>query len=352
MTKKVYIFAALIALALSIPAGAQTRRAQTTPSRVAAMVAPAAAAGLLARLPASDAVLTVDVKRLLNEGLPRAYAGNASELARVNGEIDKFRERTGLDARQFERVALGVRYGTTPSGATTMETVAIALGTFNPGALVGAARLAAGGKYQEQKYGGKTVYVFNLADQVTSRVKLLGLFNVRVTELSVAQLDSNTLAIGKTSRVREAIDAASGRNRLSTEVAALATRSPNAIIGLGGNVPASATRGLDFLSPEFSRSIASIRQLYGSLGTTANGFEMLTTLRTETAGAAKTLSDTVEGLKQFAPLAIGQFVRGNPEKARLLRGLVGATRISAQGSEVQFSMALAQADLAALIEAF
>ncbi|HVG28487.1 MAG TPA: hypothetical protein VM864_02075 [Pyrinomonadaceae bacterium] len=345
MRKHLAVLSVLAALSLAPHAAAQTRRAQPTPAR---RNAPAAAAGLIAQLPASDAVMTVDVKRLFNEAMPRAYASNPAELARVNGEIDKFKERTGLDARQFAQLAFGVRYTQTPSGATTMDAVAIGRGTFNSASIVSAGRLASKGKYQETKYGGKSVHVFGFDE----RVKLLGLFNAHLTELAVSALDANTLAVGKPARVREAIDAAAGRGRVSAEIASLAAHSPEAIIGLGGTLPASATRNLDFLSAEFSRSVASIRQFYGSVGSSAEGFQMQTVFRTETAGAAKTLGDTVEGLKQFAPFAIGQMAKGNAEKARLLRSVVGATRVSAQGNELQISLALAETDLAALIQAF
>lgn len=343
MKKSFAIAASLVVLVASVSSLAQTRRSQTAR---AASVPPAAA--LVAQLPASDAVLAVDVKRLFNEGLPRAYANNAAELARVNGEIDKFREQTGLDARQFERIAFGAHYGGAPSGATTVEVVALARGAFNAGALVAAGRLASQGKYEEQKYAGKTIYVFSLDQQV----KLLGLFRAHLTRLAVAQLDANTLAIGKIERVRAAIDSAAGRGRLAPEIAALATRDDGAIIGLGGNVPAGAARGLDFLSPEFSRSIAAIRQFYGSVGTTAEGFRMMTTLRTTDAASAKTLGDNIEALKQFAPIAIGQVARGDAEKARLLRGVVTATRVAPQGDELQISLELAQGEFAALIQAF
>ncbi|MCA1817470.1 MAG: hypothetical protein LC746_13960 [Acidobacteria bacterium] len=344
MKRSLALIASLAVLAASASTFAQTRRGRA--ARPAASASPAAA--LVAQLPTSDAVLAVDVKRLFSEGLPRAYANNAAELARVNAEIDKFKEQTGLDARQFERVAFGARYGSAPSGATTVEVVALARGAFNAGALVAAGRLASQGKYEEQRYAGKTIYVFSLDQQV----KLLGLFKAHLTRLAVAQLDANTLAVGKIERVRAAVDAAGGRGRLAPEVAALATRDDGAIIGLGGNVPASATRGLDFLSPEFSRSIAAIRQFYGSVGTTAEGFRMMTTLRTTDAASAKTLGDNIEALKQFAPFAIGQVARGDAEKARLLRGVVTATRVAPQGEELQISLELAQSEFAALLQAF
>ncbi|MFL6227614.1 MAG: hypothetical protein ACJ741_02415 [Pyrinomonadaceae bacterium] len=339
MRKVFVIIPALFVLAACASVSAQTRRGR-------AATTSATPAGLVAQLPASDAVMAIEVKRLLNEGLPRAYANNAAELARVNTEIDKFKVKTGLDARQFERAALGVRYGSAPSGATTMETVAVARGAFDMSAIVSAARLASNGKVEEQKYGGKAIYTFRLDEQV----KLFGLFNASLTELSIAALDANTLAVGKTTRVREAIDAAAGRGRVSAEIAGLAARTPGALVGLGGKLPPGATDNLGFLSPEFTRSIASIREFYGSVGTSASGFQLLTVLLTGDAGAAKSLSQTVSGLKGFAPM-IGTFIR-QPERARLLRGVVENTRVSAQGNEVQISLDLAETDLAALIQAF
>ena len=59
------------ALALAGSAGAQTRRAGTN-ARAGAAPAQALPAGL-AQLPASDAVLTVDVRRLLTAAVPRMY---------------------------------------------------------------------------------------------------------------------------------------------------------------------------------------------------------------------------------------------------------------------------------------
>lgn len=289
--------------------------------------------------------MTVDVRRLLTEVLPRAYNNNPAELARINAEIDKFKTRTGLDARSFDRVAVGVSYAQTATGKTLVETVAIARGTFNAAALMAAARIASNDRLQEQKHAGKTIHVFNINDQV----KLLGLLNLRVTELAVSALDANTLAIGKLERVRAAIDAGAGRGRISPEIMSLVTRDANAVVAVGGNVPPSLTQNLNLGNRSISQSIASIRQFYSTLGTTERGFNMLTVLRTENAGAAQTLSTTIAGLKQLAPLFISQMP---VVRARPLQGVVDNTKIGAQGNDVQITLDLAQADLGALIEAF
>jgi hypothetical protein len=307
------------------------------------MPAVSAVASALAALPASDAVMAVDVQRLFKEALPRVYANEPAKLAEINADIEEFKTRTGLDPRSFERMAVGVHFADLPDGGVKLEPVAIARGRFNAAAMVAAGRIAAQGKYQEQQYKGKTIYVFNLGEQI----KFL---NLRWAELAVVVLDQNTLAFGRPGRVRAAVDVSSGTGvRVANDVVALAQQDPNAIIGLGGNMPAALTRQLDFLSPEISRSVASIRQFYGTVGAGTSGFEMLTVFRTGSAADAKNLSETVDGLKMLAPLGIA---RMRADKAKLVQQLVNNTKVTTQGNEVQIRLDLADANVATLVRVF
>lgn len=344
MRKSLAIFAAaFVALVLSAPVGAQPRTSQEAAQQASAE----RGARLLASLPASDGVVIVDAKRLMSEALPRAYGNNQAELARINSEIDKFKTRTGLDARQFEHIAVGASYGQTTGGATTMETVALVQGAFDSAAIITAARAASAVKPREEKHRGRSVYVFAVNDEV----KLLGLFNLHVTDLAVAALDANTVALGKLSRVRAALDAAvPGGTRVSPEIAGLALRKHNVIVGLSGNVPRDAFAGVPFPSEQLSRSVNSIRQLYGSVSAGEAGFQMESVLRTGTAAEARTLGDTITGLKMLAGGLIG--FRYQEPRAGLLRGVVTATRVAAAGNEVQITLDMKQDALAAIIEAF
>jgi hypothetical protein len=345
MRKYFYVLTLAFVAALSPLATASAQTARRGAAAASTTGAQIATTGVLASLPASDAVMVVDVRRLLSEGLPRAYNNNPAELARVNSEIDKFRTTTGLDARSFERFAVGVSYVRTPTGRTLVETVAVARGNFNAAALVAAARPAANNRVREEKHAGKTIYVFN----VDAPVKLLGLFNARLSDVAFTALDANTMAVGKLERVRASIDAHAGRGRVSPDITALATRDANALVGAGGNIPAWLTQNLDIGGGNLSQSIASVRQFYSTLGMTTGGFSLLTALRTENAGAAKTLSSTLTSLKSLAPFAIGQMPA---PRARPLQSLVENTRVGAEGNDVLITLQLAQVDLAALIEAF
>ena len=101
---------AVVAAALAQTAGAQNTRgaARTTAARPAQARTTAAAQTVAPLpLPASDALLTVDVRRLLTEVVPRALASDSARLAQVNADVEEFRTKTGINARDFDTASAG-----------------------------------------------------------------------------------------------------------------------------------------------------------------------------------------------------------------------------------------------------
>ena len=121
---------AFIALVLQIETQAQTRTRNTAPPT------------LMSSLPESDAVAQIKINQLLNEAMPRILAGNPAKLSEVNASIDRFKDRTGLDPRMFQQVALGVHFTYPSEGVTKVQTVALANGSFSAAAMVAAGRVA------------------------------------------------------------------------------------------------------------------------------------------------------------------------------------------------------------------
>jgi hypothetical protein len=232
---------------LQIDGNAQTR------TRTSTQQAP----NLLAMLPESDAVAQIRIRRLLNEVIPRLLAGNPTKLAQVNADIDQFKTRTGVDPRAFEQIAFSVRYGYPSEGVTKLQTVALAKGSFSPGAMVAAGRVAANGKYREEKYQGKTIYVYILDQEVS----FLGLFGFKVRQLAASPLDADTLAIGDPQSVRNVIDVGRGRKHANAELIALASRDADAIIGFGSNVSAALLNNLDIGNASIANDLSAVRQL-------------------------------------------------------------------------------------------
>lgn len=336
-------YVSLVTLAFAASALILTATAQTG-QRAAAQ----AGAGQVVALPESDGVMFVDMRRLLTEAMPRVFGSDATKLASVNADIEAFKQRTGIDPRSFDRLAVGVRF-TNPSADVTKidHIVAIASGSFNPGVLVAAGRIAAKGKFQEAKHAGKTVYIFNLSEQV----KMFGILKMRVGELAVSVLDANTLAVGEPSGVRAAIDASTGRGRISPELVALARRNPSAIVGFGANMPRSLVGQVEgFGSDEVARSVASIRQTYGSLGTTAGGgFDSLIVMRTGAAEEARSLAKVVEALKPLASFAAAQMTG---ERGQLAQKFAQGLKVQTEGNEVLLRLDFAQTDIATMLRVF
>lgn len=321
----------LVTLALTFNGRSQTRSPRTSP-----------AAEALSYLPASDAIMLVDVRRLLNETMPQILAGDKVKLAQANSEIDKFKSRTGIDPRSFDRVVLGVRYTYPTANTTKLETVAIAHGTFDAKALAAAARTAAGGKYREEKYRGATIMLITINDQM----KVLGLWNMRVNELAVCALDPKTLAIGNLSSVRAAIEAGK-KGRANGELIALASRDPKAVIGFGANLPRELMANLNVGNDTIAKDANSIRQAYGSIGTTDTDVSLSLVARTDNPESARNLSDTVTGLKQLGAILI---MRMAPPRRALAQGALDNLKITTRGNELEIRTQVAAANLASVIK--
>lgn len=332
VTRKFFNVAILLAaLSVSLTAYGQTRprnNAPTTPP-------------LLASLPESDAVAHVKVKQLLSEAMPRILAGNPVKLSEVNASIDRFKDRTGLDPRMFEQVALGTRYTYPAEGVVKLQTVALANGTFSAPAMMAAGRVASNGKYREEKYQDKTLYIFTLDENI----KLLGVFDFRIGELAAAPLDTNTLALGDPVAVRGAIDASRQRKRTNVELVALASRDPNAIIGFGSNMTEQLVGSLDIGNAPIAADLKTLRQVYGSVGTTAVDLELFLAARAVNAEAARSLSDTLEGLKQFGALLVGRL---SGAKGVLAKSALTNMKIATDANELQIRTNVAQAEVGPL----
>lgn len=333
MKNKFLVLAILISICASVSLIAQTSR-----GRAATQPAPS----LLDQLPASDAVATVKVKRVLDEVLPKLLAENPAKVAEVNEELARFKAQTGLDPRAFDQIALGLKYTYPSEGITKIRTVVLARGSYNAEALVAAGRLAANGKYSERNYQGKTIYVFNLERQI----KLLGMWNVNVRELAVSALDRNTLAIGDVQAVHSAIDAGNARVKPNAELIALANRDPNAILGFGGNISEALLANLRLSNDSFARELTAVRKVYGTLGMTASDLELMLAARTVDQYAARNLSNTVEGLKQLGGLFVGRL---SAAKGDLARAALDNLKITTQGNELQIKTAVAQSQVAPLM---
>ena len=293
-------------------------------------------------LPESDAVAQVKVKQLLSEAMPQILANNPAKLSEVNASIDRFKDKTGLDPRLFEQVALGIRYTYPAAGVTKLQTVALARGAFSANAMMAAGRVASNGKYREEKYHDKTLYIFTLEENI----KLMGVFDFRIGELAAAPMDANTLALGDPIAVRSAIDASRLRKRVNAELIALASRDPNAVIGFGSNMSEQLIDNLEIGNAPIAADLKTLRQVFGSVGTTASDLQLFLAARAVNAQAARSLGDTLEGLKLFGAALVGRL---SGAKGVLAKSALSNMKIAADANELQIRTSVAQAEVGPLL---
>lgn len=294
-------------------------------------------------LPASDALLAVDMDKLFKEVVPRALAGDTARLAQVNADVDAFKTRTGLDARAFERLVVGARIVRLESGALKLDNVtAVARGRVDP-ALGASIRAASKGAVSEQQYGGKTVYVTTVNDTI----KIFGLARVRLKELAVVALDAETIALGEPEDVRAAVDAQAGKRPRADMGLLVQPKGPNDIIAFGGSVPAGTLEGVETGLPGLDRAISSIQGFYGSVSSTNAGVQFMTTLRAATAADAKQLFDSLDALRQIAPGLVSMA----GEKGKFARNAINTLKITTKANEVQVRLEVPQSDLTTLLRA-
>lgn len=326
----------LIALAVS------PLRAQTTAS--------ATAADPLMMLPASDVVMVIDHSRIWNEAIPRFFGTNTAPLSKVMAETEKFKEKTGVDVRSISRIAIGVRFinpETIAKGVDKkdMAVVIIAQGDFDPGKLVAAMRRDAKERVREEQYGGQTVYWIEEPPKGKNP-------HPDIEKVAVAVLDASTIAIGDLVHVRATVDAKAGSGRLSPELVSLAQRDSSALVTMAGNVPpnlaasvtpkgpASGDAEMDKKFGKFFEALASIKQMYLSVGMTATDMEASLGARLSSTEQAQAVGDMLLGARQQYSVFI---------EDKMIRDLVANMQIKAEGDEVQLKAALPQTTIAMLL---
>lgn len=297
---------------------------------------------LMASLPESDAVAQIKMKQLINEAMPRILANNPARLAQANAAVEEFKTRTGLDPRMFDYLALGARFTYPGEGVTKVQTVALAKGSFSSAAMIAAGRVASNGKYREEKYQGKTLYIFTLDQDI----RVLGVFDFRIAELAAAPIDTETLALGDPAAVRAALDVGRTSRRANAELIALANRDPNAVIGFGSNLSEQLVRNVDIGNAPIAADLSKLRQVYGSVSTTEKDLELFLAARAINAEAAKSLGDTLEGLKAFGALLVGRL---SGARGVLAKSALTNLQIVTTANELQIRTAVPQADVGPLM---
>lgn len=304
---------------------------------------------LAALLPASDGVFALDVQRLLSESVPQILSGNQTMLAEINAKIDEIRDKTGLDARQFEQVAIGVTIKQATATGVDLEPVFLARGKYNANALIAVAKVASKGKYREEKLGNRTIYVFSGKDIVaqnkpnTKNAWIDRIINSLAKEIAVTSFDGNTLAFGSLARLRETFES---KTRVSNEMLSLVNRKPNAVVGFATNLPTGLSGFIDLDNDELGKTLDSIRQLSGAVDVSDGNTAISITAKTLKAEQAQNLHDTLTGLLPLGKVLLGS---AKGEDKKVYARMIDNARVTRNLTEVSLDLQVPQSDINILL---
>ena len=309
---------------------------------------------LVALLPASDIVAVADMRRLTTDALPQILASKPAMLAKINQDLDAFKAKTGIDVRQFERVAVGVKYDRAVAGKIDFAPVAVTRGNFNAAGLLGAAKIALSGKYREEKIGSRNLLVVSLKDVAAqmpqSKDPAKGdkmsqiIAKLTTGEVAFHAVDRHTLAFGDLKQVRAMIET-NAKTGANAELISLANRNPNAVLSFAGNIPPDLQSLMRFDNDEIGNILASLRQGFGSLDVSGGNANILFAARTETAEQAKNLKETLLGLQSLSGLLRARKSARN----EVLADIAESLKISQTANEIELRAFVPQTALDRLL---
>lgn len=345
MTKKIIV--ALIALAfilsVIIPALADDKAEKKAKQ----------ASQLVSILPASDGVVSVDVKRLVNEALPQILSGNQPKLNEILSKIEEVKNKTGIDLTRFEQVAVGVKSKQTSASKFEFEPIFLARGTYDTNGLIAVAKLASKGKYREEKVGNRAIYIFSIKEIIEENKpqndknimqKMLDKVFLGVgDEFALTSYNTNTLAFGSTARVKELLE---GKSRVNSDLLDLVFRNQTAVMSFGANMPKDASGFFDLDNEEIDKNINVIKQVFGAMNVNGNMTSFSLTAKTLKNQDAADLEVFIKGIAEVGKVLIGGS-KGADKKvyARMLEN----AKISRQTNEIMIDIQVPQSDLDVII---
>ncbi len=335
---------AVLILNLSGLALADTRRAKSKKRQSNALVA---------MLPASDGVVTFDVKRFFNDAMPQILSANQPMLAKIMDHLRMIESKGGIDLRKFEQVAAGVTMKNGSGNKLSADPVVIARGSISTDSLLAAAKKAADGKFREERIGDRNVIIFAAKDAAKKNVPAASgtvspdivnsVIDGMPNEIAMTALDSTTLVIGSPERVRQTIDRTTS---VSVDITSLLSNSETSVCTFAMRVPEKMAALVDLEKDELGKNINSIKYMSGSMDVTAVGASMALMARTAKPEQAKELFDMLQGLQM-----IGKSFLGGSKKTehKVIARMLDTAKVTSRGTDIVLNLSVAQADIDILV---
>ena len=246
---------------------------------------------LLASLPESDAVITVNVPQISSQ-LQTLLATKPQAAAEVQKQIERLFNETGIDLNQVDKAAVAL---TLSGGANRSEPVVLATGRFNETQVLERVRQSSRKPWSSENYNGQKVHTE-------------GATTGRNTPDAFSFLDQNTLVFGTPSSVRRTIDVRRGSVSNATQnpklMEAWAQTNAAAPIRFALTLPnsfkqqISGASGLEGILKPF----AAVNQVAGTVDLGSGNLEAKIALLTSTEDEASQVSGLITTVLGFVQI--------------------------------------------------
>lgn len=308
---------------------------------------------LVALLPASDGVMTMDVKRFFGTALPKLLSSNQKMLGDIMAKLNEMESKTGIDLRKFDSVVVGVATKKVSAIEFDFDPVVIARGEISAGGLVSIAKIASNGTYKEEKIGERIVYIFSakqIADKNAPQIKnstVSGAIDRTIDglthEIALTALDKNTLVLGSLARVRETLER---KTKVSADLIGLLAPRDRAVMSFAGRTPDGMSHILPLDNDELGKNIDSIRFVAGSMDVIEGATIVQMMARTQKPEQAQGLLETLEGLQTVGKAFLGGSKR---EDQKVYARMIENAKIVRTGNDVTLDLSVPQGDIDILI---
>lgn len=299
------------------------------------------ASQLIYMLPASDGVVTFNVKRFFGEALPKLLSSNQPMLAKINTKIEDYHEKTGIDVREFDEAVVGVSSRQIADKKYDIDPVVIARGQMTSASLIDSAKTRANGKYREENVGGRVIYIFDSKSvaKATPNAKVVG----EEAEVAMTAIDERTVAFGELGRLRMTLER---KTKLGSDLIVMLEQNPTAVSAFAARPPAGLKSFIPLDNDELGKNVDSIKYVYGSADVVGDSATVRVTARTAQNAQAKSLFDTLDGLQKFGKAFLSS-ARGDDKK--VYARLVDNAKFSLKANEVMFDLTVPQSDIDILV---
>ena len=256
----------------------------------------------LSSLPEADTLFYVSPHLIITQAAPRVLP--EKELGEMREGLSQIKTAAGIDPGNIDYIVIQVRFKKPNANLdfSLPEYLLVASGDFGAEGLIQFAKNAAKEKLRDESYGSKTLGVITIDDLAKEAEKTPMLKSL--SEVAIAALNGNTIAIGSKSYVKAAIDAGEGKGRINADLLNSVMRDPNALASVAGSPWTAFAKTFALLgtenNPRAPRCDFRLGDFYSAITMDSTSFKLRGAMYADNPDTAKIIKSLLSSLLQQA----------------------------------------------------